>query len=158
MALLVEQGIELPAIYFTRSADMRYVGQEYSVDVLVGAEVDLATLEQTFHEAHHVRYGHATPTAPTEFVNLRVAAMGRIDADLIAYQPPDSTAAPSAHRRDVVFDGAVLATPVVLRSRLHPGDSFEGALIVEDETATTVVPPGSVTSVDDFGNLIITTS
>ena len=31
-----------------------------------------------FHDAHRVRYGHSTPGAPVEFVNLRVAAMGRI--------------------------------------------------------------------------------
>jgi N-methylhydantoinase A len=156
--LLVEQGVDAAAIYFLRSTDMRYVGQEYAVNVPVGADVDLAALEETFHDAHRVRYGHATPSAPTEFVSLRVAAMGRIDADSIGYNPPEGSAAPSADRRAVVFDGAPVVTPVVLRSRLRPGDSFDGAIIVEDETATTVVPPGCVTTVDEFGNLVITTS
>ena len=42
------------------------------------AIVDLARLDATFHDAHRVRYGHSTPGAPVEFVNLRLAGFGRI--------------------------------------------------------------------------------
>jgi N-methylhydantoinase A/oxoprolinase/acetone carboxylase beta subunit len=30
-----------------------------------------------------------------------------------------------------------------------------GPLVVEDETATTIVPPGSKVEVDGFGNLLV---
>ena len=44
----------------------------------VAEESSLEEIDASFHEAHRVRYGHSTPGAPVEFVNLRIAAMGRI--------------------------------------------------------------------------------
>ena len=77
-ALLEAEGIDAADRYVARSADMRYVGQEYTVNVLVGATISLEQIDADFHDAHRIRYGHATPGAPVEFVNLRLAALGRI--------------------------------------------------------------------------------
>src|SRR5262249_4386121 len=78
--LLAEEGMAPDTHSFARSADMRYVGQEYTVAVAIGPQIDLAEIDAAFHEAHRVRYGHSTPGAPAEFVNLRLAAFGRIAA------------------------------------------------------------------------------
>jgi N-methylhydantoinase A len=153
--LLAEQNVSDEAVYFARSADMRYVGQEYSVNVPIGATVDLAEVEAAFHEGHRVRYGHSTPGAPVEIVNLRLAALGRIATAAVPYRAPDEGVDPSLGRRAVVFGGEEHDTPAVLRGRLRPGDGFDGPLIVEDETATTVIPPAHALVVDDFGNLLI---
>ena len=54
------------------SADLRYVGQGFEL------EVDLepvATLAERFHERHGERYGHSDPSAGIEVVNLRGAAV-----------------------------------------------------------------------------------
>ena len=75
---LAASGIDPRRDALARSADMRYVGQEYTVNVSIGADVDLAVVDKAFHEAHGIRYGHSTPGAPVEFVNLRLAAFGRI--------------------------------------------------------------------------------
>ena len=76
--LLEAEGIDAADRYVARSADMRYVGQEYTVNVLVDATISLDQIDAEFHEVHRTRYGHATPGAPVEFVNLRLAALGRI--------------------------------------------------------------------------------
>jgi N-methylhydantoinase A len=55
----------------------------------------------------------------------------------------------------VVFAGERHDTSAVLRSRLEPGAVFDGPLVVEEETATTVVPPGHAVDVDALGNLVI---
>jgi N-methylhydantoinase A len=154
--LLAEQGIAGSEQYFSHSADMRYVGQEYSVDVTVGAAIDLAAIDASFHEAHRVRYGHSTPGAPVEFVNLRVAAFGRIAGEAAPYTPAELRADARSGTRAATFGGAPHETNVVLRDQLVPGDRYEGPVVVEEAGSTTVVPPDHAVAVDDHGNLLIT--
>ncbi len=46
--------------------------------------------------------------------------------------------------------------PVYERTRLAPGDTLNGPVIVEEYGATTVVYPGQRVVADRFGNLILT--
>jgi len=156
--LLASEGIEAADHSFTRSADMRYVGQEYSVNVDVGGTIALDEIDESFHDAHRIRYGHSTPDAPVEFVNLRLAGFGLIAADAAPFRAPDGDDELVAGRRQAVFDGEAVETAVLHRDRLRPGASFEGPVVVEEESSTTVVPPGSTMTVDDLGNLLITTT
>jgi N-methylhydantoinase A len=160
---LQEEGSELLAgedtgrdgQYFARSADMRYVGQEYTVNVSIGADVDLTVVDKAFHQAHGIRYGHSTPGAPVEFVNLRLAAFGRIAGGATSFQAPDEGADPLLGRRRVVFDGVAQQSSVLLRDRLRRGTQLEGPAVIEEESSTTVVPPGYTIEVDNHGNLVI---
>lgn len=154
--LLANEGIPAAERYFARSADMRYVGQEYTVNVPVPATISLDEIDASFHDAHRVRYGHSTPGAPVEFVNLRVAAMGRIAAATPTYRPPAEAGDPLLGRRGVVFDGTTHDTPVLLRQHLRPGDRHDGPVVIEEDSSTTVVPPGHVAALDELGNLLIT--
>ena len=155
-ALLADEGVAADVRYFVRSADMRYVGQEYSVSVAVGDEIRLDEIGPAFHDAHRTRYGHATPDAPVEFVNLRVAAMGRVGVAATPFRAPEDVGDPLLDRRPVVFDGKPHDTAVLLRDALHPGVRWEGPAVVVEESATTVVPPAHAVVVDDLGNLLIT--
>jgi N-methylhydantoinase A len=157
-ALIAAEGTEAGAHYSARSADMRYVGQEYTVNVPIGAEIDLAEIDAAFHDAHRVRYGHSTPGAPVEFVNLRLAAFGRIAGGEAPFRPPDHDVDPLLGRRRVVFGGESFDSAVLLRDRLRPGARHEGPVVIEEESSTTVVPPGHAAVVDDHGNLLITTT
>jgi N-methylhydantoinase A len=132
------------------------VGQEYSVNVAADGLPDLAGISESFHEAHQTRYGHATPDAPVEFVNLRVAAMGGLDREAVGFRAPEEGEDPVTGQREAIFDGRTHATTIVLRRRLGPGARYNGPLVVEEETATTVVPPGYVVEVDPLGNMLIT--
>ncbi len=160
---LQEEGSELLAgeatgadnQYFARSADMRYVGQEYTVNVSIGADVDLAVIDEAFHEAHRIRYGHSTPGAPVEFVNLRLAAFGRIGAGATSFQAPDGGADPLLGRRRIVFDAVAHESDVLLRDRLHPRERRVGPVVIEEESSTTVVPPDYAVEVEEHGNLVI---
>jgi N-methylhydantoinase A len=154
--LLAAQRVAEEDMYYARSADMRYVGQEYFVNVAIGADASLARVADDFHEAHRIRYGHSTPGAPVEFVNLRVAAMGRIKAGSVPYRPPSAREDPSLGSRRVVFAGETHDTAVLHRPRLAPGTERRGPAIVEEDSSTTIVPPGYELAIDDDGNLIIT--
>jgi N-methylhydantoinase A len=154
-ALLEHEGVAADDRYFARSADMRYVGQEYTVTVPIDGELDLARIEADFHEVHRVRYGHSTPGAPVEFVNVRLAALGRIGASEAPYRPPTEEQEPLLGRRRVVFAGDEHETAVLLRDRLRPGAREEGPLVIEEESSTTVVPPDYTVEVDELGNLLV---
>ena len=154
--LLETEGIGAADRYFARSADMRYVGQEYTVNLPIGATVSLDEIDGAFHDAHRVRYGHSTPSAPAEFVNLRVAAMGRIASAVPKYNPPTAEADPLLGQRTVIFAGQEHETPVLLRQHLTPGASHPGPVVIEEESSTIVVPPGHTATLDELGNVLIT--
>ena len=157
--LLAEEGIPAADHYFARSADMRYVGQEYSVAVSIGAgPIRLDRVDAGFHDAHRVRYGHSTPGAPDEFVNLRLAAFGRIAGRAAPFQAPEDDAEPRVGTVRAVFDGEPQEAALVRRDLLRPGAKLEGPALVEEQGATTVVPPGFGLAVDPHGNLLITRS
>jgi N-methylhydantoinase A len=89
-------------------------------------------------------------------VAVRAAALGDL-----GHADPETVAAsdePAVGRqRDVIFDGKEWPTIVVDRGDLAAGAVLEGPAIVEEGTATTVVPPGCSLSIDRFGSLIIRT-
>jgi N-methylhydantoinase A len=144
--------------YSQRSADMRYVGQEYSVNVPVAEDSSLETIDASFHEAHRVRYGHSTPGAPVEFVNLRVAAMGRVGTTVVPHHGATDGEDPLLGRRRVVFAGVEHDTPVLLRDRMQRGQRNDGPAVIEEESSTTVVPPGYGIALDEHGNMVISKS
>jgi N-methylhydantoinase A len=153
--LLAAEGIVESEWYFARSADMRYVGQEYTVTVPVGGTIDLAEIDAAFHDQHRTRYGHSTPGAPVEFVNLRLAAFGRIAGGAAPFTPPTGGDALVGRRR-AVFDGEEHETDVLRRDLLRPGTRHGGPVVVEEDGSTTVVPPDHAFEVDRHGNLLIT--
>ena len=151
---IVAEGIAEDRVSFQRSADMRYLGQEYTINVPV-SELAIDRISEAFHAAHDRRYGHASPGAPIEFVNLRLAAFGAIDkfqGDTTA-ERDDSD--PVIGEREIVFDGDRHRTPIVARDRLPPDYAATGPLIVEEQSATTVVPPGWSVSIDREGSIVL---
>jgi N-methylhydantoinase A len=154
--LLASEAIDDADHFFVRTADMRYVGQEYTVNVAIGGDVDVGAVGDAFHGAHRVRYGHSTPGAPVEFVNLRVAGFGRIAGEIAPFRAPDAGADPVVGRRRAIFDLEGMTSIVLHRDRLRPGATYDGPAVVEEQSATTVVPPGSTMTVDEHGNLLIT--
>ncbi|MCA2225519.1 hydantoinase/oxoprolinase family protein [Nonomuraea aurantiaca] len=160
MAALDSQGVAHDRRRVEHALDMRYEGQDYTLTIpLLDATEPaspgfLQAIAQRYAEAHTSRYGHATPEAPVEFVMLRSTGFGTF--------PKAATAAPAREThppavRDVIFDGQVHRTAVLRRSAL-PGPlngEVEGPAIVVEETATTVIPPGCLATVDANGFLII---
>ncbi|KPC96032.1 hydantoinase/oxoprolinase family protein [Streptomyces albus] len=158
---LTEQGIAPADRSVTHGIDMRYESQDYTLTVPI-LETDEVTgegftgvLEERFAQAHHKRYGHATPGAPVQFVALRTTGHGRVERARSESAAPGGPA-PEPVTRDVVFDGVARPTAVVSRSALAVGARLAGPAIVHEETSTTVVPPEAELRVDENEFLIIT--
>jgi N-methylhydantoinase A len=132
------------------------VGQEHTLSVPVPPRVEPAALKDMFDESHRHKYGHASERDGVEVVNLRVAAAGAVprsrQADLSGTGGP---AAPR-HTRDVWFGGRFHSTRIFERRDLAAGSSLGGPIVVDEDGATTVVPPGFTLSVGDYGDLVIT--
>jgi N-methylhydantoinase A len=158
-ARLARDGFAPGEIAGQRSADLRYVGQSYELEVPLPATVDgpaLAAAVAAFHEAHQRVYGHAQPQAPVEFVNLRTlhaAALPPVDEAVAAGAGRPGPAA----RRRCYFPQAngFVETAVLDRAALARGQVLAGPAVIHQPDATTVVPPGYACRVDALGNLVL---
>ncbi len=150
------EGIPPENMTFELTSDMRYIGQEYSVNVRITPDLTLEQIDEAFHAAYFDRYGHSTPGAPIEFVNMRLAALGRMNRKPMIFEPVEVGKDPIIDRREVIFGGEAFDTPVYQRMRMEHGSEWHGPMIVEEDTATTVIPPGYQARVDNLGNIIIT--
>ncbi|MFN8456639.1 MAG: hypothetical protein U0401_18560 [Anaerolineae bacterium] len=158
--ILQNEGVGETAREFIRTADMRYVGQEYFVNISIAGQVDEAVftgLPERFHAAYLTRYGHSNPEEAIEFVNLRISAVGHLSRQAGA-APAEATSRPiqAQERRQVIFGREPRETQVFYRVNLQPGDAFSGPAIVEEPSCTTVIPPDYGAAVDSYGNIVIT--
>lgn len=140
-AHLREEGVDAGDIAFERMADLRYEGQEYVLTVPVPPGTpDPADVRAAFDAAYHAQYGHSSAATRVEVANLRVAALGRLPRP----GTPDPATRPKGppRSRPVWFDGAERETAIIDRATLAPGEVVAGPAIIEEDTATTLVPPG----------------
>jgi len=135
-----------------RSADLRYAGQGYEINVPAGPEM-LAE----FHDAHRKRYGHADENRRIEVVNIRVRMIAASEPIDFPRRSPGTSGSEHSvlKKKRVMFGDEWMETPLLDRSRLVPGNTFTGPAIVHEYSATTVVPPGCQARVDSLSNLII---
>lgn len=161
MKLLLSQNITETQAKFIRSADLRYIGQEYTVRVNFGEGViDEAAMEQvkkSFHDQHLQIYGFHNPEGEVESVNLRLVGLGVLDKipKKKAENPSAETPVP-ARSQKALFKGISYLAGIYQREDFLPGQTFKGPAIVEELTSTTVVPPNWRVTIDEYNNMMIT--
>ena len=153
--LLKSENVQESNMDFSLTADMRYIGQEYYVNVNLTEPFNLEDINKSFHETYEKQYGHSTPEGPCEFINLRLIAMGQIEkSGSIKSAGEDTTIVES--KREVIFNQKPHQTDVFNRQKIETNKKFNGPAIIEESTATTIIPPNYNIVKDDFGNIIIT--
>lgn len=162
-AVLTREGIDAADIRFARHVEMRYVGQSYELALtLPNHQLDAATvagLLAQFHREHERAYGFSAPNEPTEFVNLRLTAMGKIakpELHELKNTDPDTSAA-RKDSRPVYFAerGGYVDCAIYDRYKLGAGARVQGPAIVEEFDSTVVIHPEYGAHVDRYGNLLI---
>jgi N-methylhydantoinase A len=158
---LESEGVPAEARRVRHAIDIRYAGQEYSLTIPLESAgeplgEDFGTvLSARFDAAHETRFGHANPGAPIELVTVRSTALGDLGrAEPQSSQNGAASVVPDA-TRPVIFGRAEHAARALRREDLHAGAVVEGPAIVEEDTATTVVPPGATLRVVEHGALLI---
>jgi len=142
---------------------MRYVGQEHAVAVRmpanVGDESARAEIKRLFDEAHELRYSHSAPEESADIVSLRVSAIGRLGKPEIARIAAGDKNPPAGARRGVrtvIFEGLGSVEAAVFdRIKLLCNNVIAGPAIVEETASTTVIEPGDVVTVNEYGHLVM---
>lgn len=150
---LAASGVDGSGAAFSMSLDMRYKGQEHTVEVGVPPDANPAALTARFHEAHELRYTFKLAD-PVEVVNFRLAAVVAQARPAPARTQPSAALEPVGHR-PVRFASAAVRTPIFRRDTLGAGAAVDGPAIVEEAAATTVVLPGDRLEVHPSGSLLI---
>jgi len=115
----------------------------------------LAAIGESFHAQHRRLYGHADPDARIEVLSLRVRVRGELPRPAAVPLPARATTVQPARRRRARFGSTWHETPVFRWADLPVGWRAEGVAIIEQETATVVIPPGFVARLGHLGDLIL---
>ncbi len=160
---MTADGVPLEEVLNVRSAEMRYAGQSYEIEVqLPRGQVDqvaLRELAQAFHKRHEEIYSHSMPNDPMEIVNLRVVQSYRLPRP--RFEPGANGTVPTERAvigyRPALFDlpGGYLNVPVYDRAALGVGAVVFGPAIVEQPDTTVVLYPSHSVKVDSYRNLIV---
>jgi N-methylhydantoinase A len=148
LAALAEEGLEDEVCTVERSADLRYEGQSYTLNLPWQGRESTETL---FHERHEARYGHRL-ALPVELVNLRVAVRGPEQAFEWPALEPRPAGEPFEYRTLV---GVASPVPVYWRGRLAAGQRLVGPALICEQVATTWLSPGWELTVDNAGHLAL---
>ena len=131
-----ELSVSLDQVELVRTAELRYDGQTWEIEVGVGDPADTRALVDAFEAEHERLYGvRGEPGAPIDIRALRLAALGPAHAvDRLSLQDGFE---PATAMRETVLG----ALPV--RSRGSIGESpVEGPLLIDEYDTTVVVRPG----------------
>ena len=165
--ILSAEGVEAEDMSFTESLDMRYVGQEYFINVpLTSGFADLledtSSLKQSFDDLYFAQYGHKNLAEEVEIVNLRMEGHGALKkkiADTGKIKKYDETAGSgtimAASDQEAIFKGQYEKTRFILRESLDKEQQYAGPMVIEEISCTTIVPPGYDITIDTYGNLMI---
>jgi N-methylhydantoinase A/oxoprolinase/acetone carboxylase beta subunit len=133
-----------------RSADLRYAGQSYELNVAWSSRDDA---ERTFHKEHQRIYGYSSRDRKVEVVTLRVRA--RVETRKPALRPLARTRKAEAGERGIYLDGKWRRAAVWRREQLGR-KPLPGPALVLDYGSTTLVPEGWSLRLDGVGNLLLT--
>ena len=157
---LRDDGIPRSSIRIVASADCRYEGQGYELELPLPSisSRGIGALRRAFGERHAAMYGHADPSESVEIVTARVSAFG----DLERHEPeriergtktPPNEA--TIGERRALLHGLTRPQRVAVyqREHLRARNVIRGPAIVEQMDSTIVVGRGQHATVDEEGNL-----
>jgi N-methylhydantoinase A len=148
---LEAEGIPLSRITVAPSVDLRYVGQNYELEVPYHR--DPSKLKRAFEARHRQLYGYATGEG-VECVNARVVAMvasrETVPAVTRAASKPEVTGAQRAYFRETGLVTMKRYARATVGSR-----AIAGPALIEDDWSTTIVAPGERCTRTPTGDLVI---
>jgi N-methylhydantoinase A len=141
--------------------DLRYVGQEFTLQVPVSLEQlqagDRRGIRAAFDALYEHRYAHHSPDEPVEMVNIRLAMIGKRPKLTFPRLAAGGSPKP-ARRREVYFSDPrkPLPCPVYEREALGAGNEIAGPALIQEHGTTTVLFERDRCTVAPSGELIIT--
>jgi len=162
--LLLSEGVRRDSIVINRYIDARYVGQGYELIIQadgLSEENYFSEIKNRFNSLHESRYGYALIDDPVEIVNARVDVIGMIKKPrLIKEKRCENQKLEAIEYREAFFESidSFQSAPVYDRDKLLSGFKAQGPLIIEQYDSTIIVEEEWEISVDDYGNVILSSS
>ncbi len=150
IAQLEMEGLNVSNLILRRSAEFRYRGQSYTLNI------DWLGLNQSveaFQQLHQRRYGYRHHSA-IDLLTIRVNVATRKNS----FHLPEMSAKErcnNIHYSKVHVHGEVGEAILLTRASMQQGESVQGPAIIMEYSATTFVEHDWVVKVDRFGNLIL---
>ncbi|NNG58594.1 hydantoinase/oxoprolinase family protein [Sphingomonas paucimobilis] len=141
---------------FEYRADMRYAGQEHTVDIAfpVGGGNVAEEAIARFHDAHEKRFTYRLDAA-VQLVNFHVVATLPIEKPDLPERPVTGRTLEAARKgvRTVDFDmDGVHETTIYDGLLLEPAMTLMGPAVIQEPSVTLPIPPGCRAEVDRLGN------
>lgn len=152
----LESSISGGVAEWIRSADVRYKGQSFDIEVNIPEEeltaAGLADLVRDFEDRHEQLYGvRKDPGDPIQVRAVRLAALGplprtrRVAEGENVRRPGDRSGRPARSRPALFALAEGYSDVPVLSSRREVGpDGIAGPLLIDEYDTTIVIPPGWV--------------
>jgi len=147
---LGKEGVAANDLKKTRSVDLRYRGQSYSLNI---PWLDLPDSTRCFHDLHEQRYGHQL-TQPIEIVTARVKLSGAQPRLQLNTAPSGVQKIPSP-LQSVVLPGIDGEIGVYARDELPIGACLTGPALITEAVSTTYLAAQWNCFIDAYGNLIL---
>lgn len=147
---LMSDGFDEADISYSRSVEMRYVGQihECNVEIHPGkiCREKVAAILDDFHKRHEELYTYSEPHNPVELVNIESTMVGHVAKPAFQSIVAKGGTAEDAliGYRPALFDseGHWIDTAVYSGEKLDLGIEITGPAVVEEPTTNIVVRPG----------------
>jgi N-methylhydantoinase A len=138
------KGDQLGTPVIDMTADMRYSGQAYELEVALPENVTLLTselLSTLFHKKHEKAYGFPDLESQVEVINIRIRIarpMPKLPSERL-----ESSASPLSPRtvRQIFWRNEWLSADVYSRSDMRAGQKVIGPAVIEQSDTTTWLPP-----------------
>jgi len=145
---LQQEGMSAASLQTRRSADCRYRGQSYTLNV---PWENLESCCKAFTALHKKRYGYDLNTV-IEIVNIRVNVVA--PAQTISLAKNSSSGSCNNYVTSKVY-GSAEPAKVYRRQELQTDSQLEGPAIIIEYSATTYVAGGWCVRIDQYSNLLL---
>lgn len=146
---------------FTYVAEMRFRGQDHTIDVAL----DEATLDgnvvenvsEAFRERYRALYSRTTVNVEIELTKLRCVAVDEAFAGQVVFRL-EGERQPAVEKTREAYDPVARALrpyPVVARASLGLGDSMDGPVIVQERETCFVLHKGDTLAMHDSGSIVV---
>jgi len=156
---IADEGQLLAELEFEYSADMRYRGQAFNIEVRIPPDVHdkQATegLYELFHREHERLYGFREEKGTVEVVTARVTVSAQVCKVPLARATVAAKSEAARAVRDVYHAGVWQPYTIHQRDALPVGARLEGPAIIEQSDTTIPLLTGWSATVDPFGNLVM---
>ena len=137
------------------SLAVRYQGQSFELEIKWTRGAHVA---ESFHRAHHMRYGYAQTENKVEIVSARLRSTGLVE-ELKRERAKRASIKRSRATPDrealVHFAVGRKRAAIYDRQKLNPGAQLIAPAVITEYSSTTLIPPGARAHLDDNANLII---